>query len=499
MRKITQLLAVALVIATAVPVQARFKPELYASIVIKADTGEILHERGPDARRHPASLTKMMTLYLAFEAIEHGLLRLDSDVVVSEHAASREPSRLGLRKGSTIKVEEAILGMVTKSANDAASVLAEALAGSEANFGAVMTLKAHELGMKNTSFRNASGLPHSEQISTARDVAVLAQALIRDFPDYYRYFSVDHFEFRGVSYANQNRLLRTYPGADGIKTGYTRAAGHNLAASAKQGDHRLIAIVFGGPTLAWSRQHISDLLDDGFARMDENGQVYAAVKSEEQAAEPESEPQLETAVEPQPTKRATAARAAGPRSRTITRRQDTPVTSKAVQAPPARVAATRPARRPSVPLTQGSTTPRRLTRIEVVPGTAPATQTTTPPATTEASRRPAETTPQSEQASAPAIVRPAAPKKKEGWSVQIGIYSNVANAQMQVQQALSRLPAKLHAMKTEFSPYGEGSYVRASLVGLKEQTARGACGELQSKRVPCIVVPPGRDVFVAKR
>jgi D-alanyl-D-alanine carboxypeptidase len=237
----------------------------YASIVIDAETGEVLHQANADDRNYPASLTKMMTLYLAFEALEQGRLKLDSRLPVSKHAAAQAPSKLGLQPGESIAVRDIILGLVTKSANDAAVVMAEGLAGSESGFAQQMTAKAHELGMVSTTYRNASGLPNSEQITTARDLAKLSQALLRRFPQYYKYFSTEDFSYKGVVYYNHNQLMKGFEGMDGIKTGFIRASGFNLAASAVRDNRRLIGIVMGGQSARARDLHMAELLEDSFA------------------------------------------------------------------------------------------------------------------------------------------------------------------------------------------------------------------------------------------
>jgi D-alanyl-D-alanine carboxypeptidase len=239
----------------------------YASIVIDAGTGQVLHASNPDRQAYPASMTKMMTLYLLFEAIEEGRYTLKSQLPVSRHAAGMPPSKLGLRPGQTISVEDVIGALVTKSANDAAVVAAEAIAGSESKFGFVATEKARQLGMSRTVFRNASGLPDSRQLSTARDMATLAQALIRQYPQYYHYFSLTSFTYKGRTYRNHNKLLDKYDGVDGLKTGYIRASGFNLAASAVRNGRRIIAVVYGGKTSNSRNAHMVELLDRGFARI----------------------------------------------------------------------------------------------------------------------------------------------------------------------------------------------------------------------------------------
>ena len=242
----------------------------YADLVMDAKTGRILHATHPDELRHPASLTKMMTLYLAFNALKSGQLRLDQQLPISKNAASQEPSKLGLRAGSKIRVEDALLGLVTKSANDATVVVAEALGGSERQFARIMTKKARSLGMYRTVFRNPSGLPDSAQVSTARDMAILGYALVYHHPQFYPYFSLEGFTYAGVHYGNHNRLMRRYQGMDGIKTGYIRASGFNLVASTVRGSTRLIGVVFGGRSAAKRDNKMAALLDQAFGKLKRN-------------------------------------------------------------------------------------------------------------------------------------------------------------------------------------------------------------------------------------
>src|SRR6201994_610569 len=237
------------------------------SIVIDTETGRVLSEMNADAITYPASLTKMMTLYLTFEALNSGRLRLDQYLPVSSEAASKSPTKLHLVPGDSVQVHDLILGIVTKPANDAAAVLAEGLAGSEPAFADRMTAKARQLGMTNTVYRNASGLPDPEQRTTARDVAQLALALYNDFPREYRYFATREFFFRGRVILTHNHLLDWYEGADGIKTGYIGASGFNLAASAVRNGHRLIGVVMGGASAGSRDREMAALLAQGFSEV----------------------------------------------------------------------------------------------------------------------------------------------------------------------------------------------------------------------------------------
>ncbi len=239
----------------------------YASIVVNETTGEVVYSRSADKQLYPASLTKVMTLYLMFEALDAGDTTMDTKMKVSRVAAGRSPSKLGLKAGSSLSVKDAILSLVTKSANDAATVISEHLAPSERDFAKKMTRKAKALGMSRTTFKNASGLPHSQQKSTARDMARLAVAIRKDFPQYFHYFKTKQFSFRGKRYKNHNRLLTQFKGTDGIKTGYIRASGFNLIATAERGGVRMVGVVFGGRTGASRNKHMIFLLDKQFSKL----------------------------------------------------------------------------------------------------------------------------------------------------------------------------------------------------------------------------------------
>ena len=248
-----------------VPLSARAAP--YAALVMDARTGEVLHSRNADTRLHPASLTKMMTLYIAFEAVKRGEISLDTKVKISKNAASEPPSKLGLKPGQRIALRYLIRAAAVKSANDAATAIGEAISGSEARFARRMNRTAKALGMTRTTFKNAHGLTENGHMSTARDMSNLGRRLLYDYPQYYNLFSRKTADagVRKVSNTNR-RLLAAYRGADGIKTGYTRAAGFNLVSSAKRGNERVIATVFGGKSTASRNAKIAELLDLGFRR-----------------------------------------------------------------------------------------------------------------------------------------------------------------------------------------------------------------------------------------
>jgi D-alanyl-D-alanine carboxypeptidase len=266
-RRLLAFLGAALAItATAPSVQAQplaGQPK-YAAIVVDAKNGEVLYAKRADSPRYPASITKVMTLYLTFEALSSGKLKLDDRVVFSPRAAAQAPTKLGVPAGGSITVSEAMQAMVTKSANDAAVAMAEKLGGTESRFAAMMTLRAQELGMGETHYVNASGLPDSRQLSSARDIALLSRAVMRDYPQYYKLFSQQSFDWHGQKIMNHNRLMLRMPGVDGLKTGFTNASGFNLATSAVRDGRRLIVVVLGGPTTAARDDNAEQLLLTGF-------------------------------------------------------------------------------------------------------------------------------------------------------------------------------------------------------------------------------------------
>ena len=253
----------------------------YASLIMDANTGRVLYESNADVIHYPASLTKMMTLYLLFESLQDGRVSLDERIQTSAHAAAQPPTKLGLLPGQTITVENAVLAVCTKSANDMAAAIAERVGGSEDAFATMMTAKAHDLGMANTYFVNASGLPDPNQVTTARDMSILALALIHDYPQYYHFFGTERFYYGGAVHANHNHLLGSYTGMDGIKTGYTRASGFNLVASALRDDRRLIGVVLGARSPATRGLIMTDLLDQAF---DGNDVITASIAPDEPSA-----------------------------------------------------------------------------------------------------------------------------------------------------------------------------------------------------------------------
>jgi D-alanyl-D-alanine carboxypeptidase len=245
---------------------SRGAPQIASAIVVDMNSGSILYSQSADLPRYPASLTKMMTLYVLFGYLRAGKVTPTSELVVTPHAASQAPTKLGLKPGATISTTDAVKALVTQSANDAAVTIAENLAGTEENFARVMTDTARSIGMNATTFRNASGLPNEDQITTARDMATLAAHLIHDYPEYYGVFETRYFTFNGHKYRNHNKLLFGYQGCDGIKTGYTKASGFNLTASVHRGNKHLVAAVLGGKTGGQRDAAMRSLLDRHFAK-----------------------------------------------------------------------------------------------------------------------------------------------------------------------------------------------------------------------------------------
>ncbi len=397
----------------------------YASIVIDVESGDVLHAENADATRYPASLTKMMTLYLLFESIESGNMRLDQLLTVSSHAASMPASKLWLSPGSTIRAEEAIKALVVRSANDVAVVVAEALGGTEGNFGRMMTQRARELGLQDTVFRNASGLPDNAQVTTARDMATLSIRLMQDFPQYYHYFSTQSFTYRGTTHTSHNRLVRNYPGADGLKTGFIRASGFNVATSAIRNNRRIVSVVMGGFTAASRDTHMADLLDRGFARLSmlQRGDWIA-------------------------------------RADVLGDRMDLP------ESPPASASQ----------LASANTSPRRETteveqRLSFQSEMGIEMGSADDPIRVLIDRADS--------------ARPAA----GGWAVQVGAFNNADQARHLASQAADQLASELSDVRVSVAEAeGDQRVFRARLVDLQESVAHSACRSLRERGMDCMVV-----------
>jgi D-alanyl-D-alanine carboxypeptidase len=313
-------------------VRESYSPQ-FSSIIVDGNSGAVLSSNNPDAIRRPASLTKIMTLYLLFERLEAGKMKLDTEMEVSEHASEQAPTKLGLKPGQTLRVEDAIKGLVTRSANDASVVIAEAIAGDETEFARLMTRKARALGMSKTTYRNASGLPNDEQLTTARDQATLGRAIQDRYPRYYRYFATSVFNYRGQSIRNHNRLLGNVEGVDGIKTGYTRASGFNLVSSMRRGNRHLVGVVLGGRSGgsrdATMRNLLAENLDKGATK-----RTVAAITERNPADGSVDVAEAETASRPAETAQSGSA-AEAPLTRSIAPAKPSLIAAAAAALPPA--------------------------------------------------------------------------------------------------------------------------------------------------------------------
>lgn len=511
----------------------------YAAIVVDANTGDILHSANADSPRHPASLTKIMTLYLLFERLETGKIKLTTPLQVSAHASAQAPSKLGLRPGQTIAVEDAIKALVTKSANDIAVVVAEALAGSEQEFARQMTRKARALRMTRTVYKNASGLPDSDQVTTARDQALLGLAIQDRFPAYYKYFSTRSFSFRGRSMANHNRLLGRVAGMDGIKTGYTRASGFNLVTSVRRGNRHIVATVLGGRSAAQRDARMRDLIE---ARI-----VEASVRrttprvTEIAAAEPAKPVRVAAATPAAPksesrTETKTDARAA-PRGEPTAAPRAEAAPAKAEPAPPAPVAGSTEPIRPRLVKTLtmrpgavqvASVAPLSLLSPEPItrqaareaatdapaaasvssdalppppPGARPGVlgvlpakdmaratlATAEPPAKSLAA---AEATSSSRAPSRPAAAPARETRPRSGWIIQVGAFPDEDEARQKIANAKSKAARLLSDVDSFTEPVtkGDKTLYRARFAGFKQHQAEAACRYLKQNDFACMTI-----------
>ncbi len=441
----------------------------YASIVVDAATGKVLEATNAQAARHPASLTKMMTLYLTFKALRQGKLRINQALPVSEFAAAQPPSKLGLTPGSVIRVRDAILALVTQSANDSAVVLAEALGGSEGAFARMMTEQARSLGMKQTYFRNASGLPNDDQVTTARDMAILGRALYFNFPDYYRFFGTSSFSYRGVTYKNHNKLMGRYHGMDGIKTGYIRASGFNLVASAAHGKTRLIAVIFGGESARERDRAMAALLDGTFAKIARNS---LKVKSAPLPLVAQTPPR-ETILAQGDAKEETDREAALHDKADDIKDARTSAVSPGLVAAPERASAAdgMPTLKLSSPIMMASASP-------VDPGALDGIKlpTVKPPTVTA---KPLDSAP------------PVANKRAE-WGVQLGSYALRSSAMQTMKKAEAKLPKNLRPAQQTIrviEKKGKKPTYAPLWAGLSKTAAQQICGRL-GKAFHCRSIAP---------
>ena len=425
---------------------AQAKPE-FSAITVDARNGAVLFSDQGDGKRHPASLTKMMTLYLLFQEMKAGRVTRDTQFKVSARAAAMPPTNLRLRAGSTITVDEAIRALVTKSANDVASTIAENLGGSESAFAARMTRVAHSIGMSNSSFYNASGLPDPLQYTTARDMATLGLRIMRDFPQYYPYFRITSFQFHGRTIKTHNTLVLKYPGTDGFKTGYVAHAGFNLATSTKRGEKRLVGVVLGAKSPASRAFYMREMLERNFVKAKDGDTVAALAGSSDGAVNPVG-------------------------------------TTKAVGTAPKQVAlnslglaaaaASADSERDANPTT-GSSAPR-----VVIAELAPALETKKPDnlpfAVISANDKPSNL----------------ASGFSDSWNVQVGSFTEKSGAEDQLNTSRQKF-AELLSGKTGFTVQADkdGTVVyRARFAGFSAANAAKACAAVKRSGATCLIISP---------
>jgi D-alanyl-D-alanine carboxypeptidase len=503
----------------------------YAAIVIDAKTGSVLHQSAPDGARHPASLTKIMTLYMLFEQLEAGKIALDTPMPVSAEAASQAPTKLGLKPGSTLLVEDAIKGLVTKSANDAAVVIAEKLGGSEEEFGRMMTRKARAIGMQNTVYRNASGLPNNEQITTARDQALLGIAVQQRFPKYYKYFSISSFVYHGKGIRNHNKLLGKVEGVDGIKTGYTNASGFNLVTSVKRGYRHIVAVVLGGRSGASRDARMRELISGHIA--DASAKPTTAMALAAETPPPAATPLLpglpalfaplakpETAKpeiarhEPTPSSAPAAPSLASAESKPVTlaprgeqvRFQDaTAAISGANDAPiqpikvktlsvklvPAKNAPVAESPDPATTKTVRTAALAAPSELNIAPPVpaAKAPETAVAPVAARGSVVPKQQQLASAKSDDIAISsRPA--NTRGGWAIQVGAFEDEGEAKGKLSAAkgkVTSLVAKAEAY-IERTVKGAKTYYRARFAGFDRDQAQSACKQLKRSEIECMAM-----------
>jgi D-alanyl-D-alanine carboxypeptidase len=483
-----------------------------ASIVVDGNTGAVLQASNPDATRHPASLTKIMTLYLLFERLDAGKIKLDTPLKVSEHASDQDPTKLDLKAGQTIPVEDAIKGVVTRSANDAAVVIAESLSGSESEFAKLMTQKARALGMSRTTYVNASGLPDDDQITTARDQALLGRAIQDRFPRYYKYFSLPAFVYHGVAIRNHDHLLGSVQGVDGIKTGFTRASGFNLVTSVHRDGRYVVAVVLGGRSSFQRDAHMRELIG---AHIKEASLQRTAPAIAEQAA-PRDEPQQAAVnkasrvsrADPTPTATVSTRVAAGTNDpiqpllvKTVSYRI-APVQAAGLAPMPALVAA--PAPQPEAPrvvvASADTMPPVTIPAVKSDPikpeAPKPDVVKTEVPKIEFRKTEIATTAPASPEPvkAEPAKVEPAKAepqvRTRGGWLIQIGAYP----AEDEAKQHLSAARSKVHDRLAAADPFtervlkGDKALYRARFAGFDKATADATCKQLKRNDFDCITV-----------
>jgi D-alanyl-D-alanine carboxypeptidase len=450
--------------------KSKYNAPIYASIVIDVATGQVLSEANADRKSYPASLTKMMTLYLLFDALQKREVHMDTAIPVSVRAANAAPSKLNLQPKQTITVEQAIQALITKSANDVAVAVGEHLGGTEEAFAAKMTAKARAIGMSQTTFKNANGLPNPAQFSTARDMATLGMRLMKDFPQYYGEFARMEFDYKGQTIRTHNHLLEFYEGADGIKTGYTAASGFNLVASATRNGYRIIGVMFGGASASSRDQRLAALMDQGFSTL--SGQPETAIAAKESdriaqqialASQPATEDEAEQGDREEPYQPATHA-------------DRSTIETTSLAPLPAVPQATAP--EAAAP----QTAPRQLAVLDApAPSVKPAPSLSAVPP----------------QAPAPA----AKTTEPSSWGIQVGAYAARSAAETQATTSAVKLKPTFNGATALVVPVkvkGKTMY-RARIVGLPSDELVKACSVLRKQaKAGCQAVPPERNRVAAR-
>ena len=463
----------------------------FSAIVVDANSGRTLYSADENGLRHPASITKVMTLYLLFEKLESGAMTLQTPIPISQHAAAQEPSKLGLAPGNSISVDDAIKAVVTRSANDIAVAIAEAVGQSESNFADMMTRKAHELGMSNTLYRNASGLPNDEQVTTARDLTILGRSLEERFPRYFRYFSTAQFNFDGEIIGNHNHLLGRIDGVDGIKTGYTRASGFNLLTSVHRDGRSLLAVVMGGRSAAGRDRIMANLISDHIAEAStahtatavaDASPVETAAPRDEQVVAPPARARQAFVAEAKFERVSAAARAANAAGEGDDGAGDEEAATPQpmVQAP---TLAPRAAQPTAADLGLLKSPPSAKPSAKIQARLAAASALVMPPlgrpeASADDEQRPGRASQQDEDSDS---------QGPRGWMIQIGAPDNLAKANALLSRARERNLSMLAAAKpvTEKVRKGDATLYRARFAGLDSASAEAACRSLKRTGFSC--------------
>jgi D-alanyl-D-alanine carboxypeptidase len=453
----------------------------YSSIVLDGNSGAVMQATNADSPRHPASLTKIMTLYLLFERLEAGKINMSTEMPVSAHAASQAPSKLGLKPGETIGVETAIRAIVTKSANDVAVIVAEALGGDEPTFASMMTAKAHTLGMTHTTYRNASGLPEDQQITTARDQAILGRAIQDRFPKYYSYFSTRTFAFHGKTIRNHNHLLGTVSGVDGIKTGYIHDSGFNIVTSVHRANRHIVAVVFGGRTANARDARVVSLID--------NNINIAAVK---RTASPVVEGWETAEARAKDGKEKFAVASSAPLRAEPALGSTEPIKPNPVKTFTVQVSAMRTASLPSQPSDSHKLMPTAATANLVnVTNVVVAKREPPPPSGAKPGVLgvlPAKVASASDDV--PVTAATPAAKPHGGWMIQVGAFPEEREAKQRLAAAQGKAKDQLGQASpfTERIAKGEKPLYRARFAGLDKDQAESACKHLKRSEIPCMLL-----------